>query len=279
MKDDIENMSREWKRSTNKRVQPRTVRREMTRNKKRNTLAKAKCSTRGSLDSFISQSIRNLGDEEMDEEKSFYSLQQRSTASEASDKDAGKKQPIDNGNSTQAEKAETASTSKSPGSTNSSPAGSQDETNRVFGQDVDAVEATDQDSSLSLDDDPKSIASAPASSPGGGRRSLMAKGFSLRDSFRNLGQEIDDESVSSKAFDKRLENLRAKSLRGDLLQEKGRKKSPPKSTLRSSRSVGDRKAVLWEDPSRKDDEAKLKASQQVAAWAAVDLAPITTLSV
>lgn len=110
----------------------------------------------------------------------------------------------------------------------------------------------------------------------------MTKGFSLRNSFRSLSEEAGDESVSSTAFDLRLENLRAKSLRADFSQELGRKRtsaSPTKSTLRScSESATDRKAVHWEVPSKKDDEAELKVRKEVEAWAAVDLAPITALS-
>lgn len=116
----------------------------------------------------------------------------------------------------------------------------------------------------------------------GDRRGRMTKGFSLRNSFRSLSEEVEDVSVSSTAFDRRLETLRAKSLRADLSKELGRKRtniSPSKSTLRTSRElVTDRKAVHWNDPSKKEDEAKLKVRKEVEAWAAVDLAPITTLS-
>lgn len=266
MKDDIENMSREWKRPTKKRVHNHTVRRDAklrsSSNNKRSALGKSKSSARGSLDSFFSQSIRKLGAEEMDEEKSFYSLQQKSVASSSS-KDAG-------GTKQQSERKDSAQDDTADGTSGSH--GSQVGT---LGEPTEVISSTPEDA--------KSSVPTPVSSPGGGRHSLMAKGFSIRDSFRNLSEEIEDESTtsssSSKAFDRRLENLRAKSLRADLMQEKGRKKAPQKSTLRSSRSVCDRKAVHWEDPSKKDDEAKLKVRKDVEQWAAVDMAPICSLTI
>jgi len=267
MKDDIESMSREWKRPSQTRIQKKhTVRRDLVRNNKRNTLAKTKSSA---LDSFfsISQSIRNLGAEEMDEETSFYSLQRSTSASSSPEKDIDTKPQSESEHSVKSEKA---SATKTPSSASSSP-GSQDNTERIFGQDVDAVEVKDESSNGG--EGPKSVSSAPD------RRGLMSTAFSIRGSLRSLSEEVDDESSSSKAFDKRLDNLRAKSLRGDFAQELGRKKTPPKSTLRSSSSLTDRKAVHWEDPSQKEDEAKLKVRKEVEAWAAVDLAPITTLSI
>lgn len=276
MKDDIENMSREWKRPSKKRVHNHSVRRDMARHK-RNNASKTK-SARGTLDSFfsesLSQSIRDLGAEEMDEEQSFYSLQ-RSVGSSSPEKDTEKKK-LDERSVLPGQK-ETPLPTKTTGSANSSPS-SQEGTSRVFGQDTDAVEVTEE-GPLSVEADAISVATAPASSRGVDRRGLMSKAFSLRDSLRSLSEEVEDEAVSSKAFDRRLENLRAKSLRADFIQENPRKKTPPKSTLRSSHSVSGSKAVHWEDPSKKDDEAKLKARKEVEVWAAVDLAPITALSV
>ena len=264
MKDEIENMSREWKRPSKKRVNNHTVRRDIARNNKRNNLAKTKSSARGTLDSFISQSIRNLGCEEMDEEKSFYSIQKSVLSSP--DKDTEIEKRLDGERSVQ---SATASTSKTPGSADSSP-DSQGSTTRVFGQDVDAVEVQDDDL-RNVEDNPSSVSSVAA----GDRRGLMSKAFSLRDSFRSLSEEVEDETNSSEAFERRLENLRTKSLRADFSMDH---KKLPKSTLRSSTYVTDRKVVHWEDPSKKEDEANAKVRKEVEAWAAIDLAPITAFS-
>jgi hypothetical protein len=282
MKDDIENMSREWKQPSKKLVNNRKVRRDMIRSNKRNAFAKSK-STRETLDSFfsITQSIRNLGAEEMDEEKSFYSIQRSVSASSSPDKESLKERESDSGDDTRnglLVLSEESPTSIPPRSANNlGPDSTSDSLQREFGQDVDAVEIQEDQST---NEESQTIATSTQSLPGD-RRGLMSKGFSLRDSFRSLSQEVEDDGGSSKALDRRLENLRAKSLREDFSNDLGRKrtnKSRPKSTLRSSSEIiSDRKAVRWEDPSKKEDEAKLRVSKDVEAWAAADLAPIMSL--
>jgi hypothetical protein len=236
------------------------------------------------LDSFfsITQSIRNLGAEEMDEEKSFYSIQRSVSASSSPDKESLKERESDSGDDTRnglLVLSEESPTSIPPRSANNlGPDSTSDSLQREFGQDVDAVEIQEDQST---NEESQTIATSTQSLPGDRRGLMSKKGFSLRDSFRSLSQEVEDDGGSSKALDRRLENLRAKSLREDFSNDLGRKrtnKSRPKSTLRSSSEIiSDRKAVRWEDPSKKEDEAKLRVSKDVEAWAAADLAPIMSL--
>lgn len=141
MKDDIENMSREWKQPSKKPVNNHKVRRDLARSNKRSSFAKSK-STRDTLDSFfsITKSIRNLGAEEMDEEKSFYSIQRSVSASSSPEKqdEDEEKQSASTSSSIQ---NEALSTSMTAGNECSSPF-SQDSTKGVFGHDVDPWRST-----------------------------------------------------------------------------------------------------------------------------------------
>jgi hypothetical protein len=250
MKDDIESMRSEWKRPSKKRVDTLTVRRGMS--KKR--LERAK-SARDTLDSFFSQATAGLEDEEMEEERSFFSLQRSFRSLPIGTQNVGKPK--------------------------------EDVTNESPKQDNE--KSTKEHDFISCDDSCKTeeISASETAAPTDHqlpdrRQSFMSMAReSFRGSISNLVEEVEDEDVQKKGFDRRLENLRAKSLKGDYSTKKPSKASP--KVLRSTRSGQERKksrpgSITWEDPAKERDVVQQKIRKEVEAWAAVDLAPITALS-
>jgi hypothetical protein len=248
MKDDIENMRSEWKRPSKKRVDTLTVRRGMS--KKR--LERAK-SARDTLDSFFSQATASLEDEEMEGERSFFSLQRSFRSLPIDTQNVGKPKDV----------------------TNESP--KQDNEKSTKEHDVISCDDSCKTEELSA-----SETAAPTDRVPDRRQSFMSMAReSFQGSISNLVEEVEDEDVQKKAFDRRLENLRAKSLKGDYSTKKPSKASP--KVLRSKQSGQERKKswsglITWEDPAKERDVVQQKIRKEVEAWAAVDLAPITALS-
>jgi hypothetical protein len=242
MKDDIEKMRSEWKRPRKKRVDTHTVRRGM-----RNKRSERSKSARNTLDSFFSQATAGLEDEEMEEEKSLFSLQ-RSLLS----------LPV----MLKAEKSETVRNRSCTRSTTN--------------ESVKEKYATEHDI-IASDDPSKNKEEVSASGPTisydepDRRQSLMSMAaLSFRGSIASLVEE--EEDVPSKSFDRSLDSLRAKSLRSDFSPKK-----PSKTSTRTNAEHKKSQLICCEDPSKEHNEFQQKIHKEVEAWSALDLAPIFAL--
>jgi hypothetical protein len=246
MKDEIESMCSEWRRPGKKRVDAHIVRR-YTRNKH---LERTK-SARNTLDTFFSQATAGFQDEEMNEQKSFYSLQ-RSVRSLPMQK---------------AQNSETFTKRRSSRSTTN-------DSSEVDNENC----ATEQNVNTSNDPSKKEEVSTSADELDRRQSFLTKAANSFRGGIANLlDEEVEEEDASRKSFQERLDKLRAKSLRAE---KKVSKTSPP--VLRRSRSAAEREkkrstSITWDDPSKEQDEVQQKILKEVEAWAAVDLAPIMAL--
>jgi hypothetical protein len=238
-KDDIEKMHNEWNQSRKKRVDTHPERQDMKNTEQTKN-------ARNRLDSFFSQATAGLEDEEMEEEKSLFSLQRQCRSLSATPK---------------VKKSERVRKRRYTHST----------TNESLKEKC----ATVQDFNTS--DDPSNRDEACASGPNisydepDRRQSLMTMAaLSFRGSIANLMEE--EESVPRKSSDRRPDNLRAKSLRADVSLKK-----PSNTSLRKKVEHKTSRSVLSKDFSQEQNKVHEKIRKEVKNWAALDLAPILAL--
>lgn len=94
--------------------------------------------------------------------------------------------------------------------------------------------------------------------------------LSFRGSIANLVEE--EESVPRKSFDRKLDNLRAKSLRADVSLKK-----PSNTSLRTKVEHKTSRSVHSKDFSQEQNKVHEKIRKEVENWPALDLAPILAL--